>query len=363
VDELIRSILAGGPQPWPERMDADGVRRFVERAEYHGVVPLLHDRLYEPVGRRQVPGGLAAELDRRTKWHAAIEMSRAHDLRMLKDELDAAGVRALLLKGAALAYTHYAKPYMRLGVDMDFLVGLDAIETTRRVFEVAGFGVMHTRYKSHQFGCARAGPGGVSLAYDVHWRASNLARFARVLTFEDAWRGAATIGELNGWRTLGPVHQLMLSCMHRAANPRHDPNRLIWLYDVHMLLESLSEAESRQFGEQARAARIQHVCADALRAAARALGTVYPPDLESLLSAPAARRSLSRVFADSQAGLLADDLRHLPGLKARSRLVQELLLPPGEELLERFGKQARAWLPLLYVRYLVGGLWRRLTLN
>ena len=53
---------------------------------------------------------------------AASELSAAHDLSRLCESAQRHGVELLLLKGAALAYTHYRRPYLRPRNDIDLFL-------------------------------------------------------------------------------------------------------------------------------------------------------------------------------------------------------------------------------------------------
>jgi hypothetical protein len=81
------------------------------------------------------------------------------------------------------------------------------------------------------------------------------------------------------------------------------------------------------------------------------------------LASPEAPLTLSRRYAQSNLGLLVDDWRRLPDSRARHTLLRELFLPGGESLMHKYGKEDRRWLPLLWVRQVVGGFFRRISLR
>ncbi|GAG77142.1 unnamed protein product, partial [marine sediment metagenome] len=49
-------------------------------------------------------------------------MLRKHDLLALLQALEQAGLSVVLLKGGALAYTHYPEPHLRARVDTDIFI-------------------------------------------------------------------------------------------------------------------------------------------------------------------------------------------------------------------------------------------------
>ena len=162
---------------------------------------------------------------------------------------------------------------------------------------------------------------------------------------------------------LEPTHALLVACMHRDGSAWHDRDRLIWLYDIHLLFAAMSAAEQDAFAALAVQRGVQACCHEGLAAAARWFETPVPATVWTELSAPATHPSLTRRFRHSNLGLLVDDWKRLPGGGARRALLRELFAPPPERLLQKFGKSDRRWLPLLYLRQVVGGLVRRLSLK
>src|SRR4051812_27391427 len=63
--------------------------------------------------------GLAAGLTAELRSAALTDLLRERELRRLLGSLAAAGVKALLLKGAGLAHTVYRAPYLRPRTDID----------------------------------------------------------------------------------------------------------------------------------------------------------------------------------------------------------------------------------------------------
>ena len=60
---------------------------------------------------------------------------------------------------------------------------------------------------------------------------------------------------------LAPSHgdALLLACMHRVAH-HHDNERLIWLYDIHLLRERMSRDEHAAFWRLAAERRVVTIC-------------------------------------------------------------------------------------------------------
>jgi hypothetical protein len=70
-----------------------------------------------------------------------------------------------------------------------------------------------------------------------------------------------------------------------------------------------------------------------------------------------------RRFRGSQMALMMDDLRALEGGRNKLAYLAEFLFPPGDYLLERYEKRGKSWLPVLYLRYVLGGVLEKIALR
>lgn len=362
LDSIIAVIL-DGRSDWARFADPVYLQDVLQLASYHGVEALVIDRLAADVGWQNLPHDVQDELKTRLKTAAVMQMARSQDLISAARALENAGTRMLLLKGGGLASSHYPLPYLRDRCDTDVFIDLKKIELVREVFSGLGYQSQGTVYRSHQFDYVSVRAGGIAIHYDVHWRISNRSAFSRLLSFEEASREAVPLDDLSGVWGLKPVHALLLACIHRAANPDHDPNRLIWIYDIHLLAGAFSEDEWSEFCDLAVNRGLQQVCRQALQKSVDTFETAIPAQVTGALAAPLSRQTFGDKFRKSQLGLIWDDLRELPDLSSRLKMVNEYLFPSEDFLLERYEKSSRAWLPLLYCRYLMGGLLERFSLR
>ena len=83
----------------------------------------------------------------------------------------------------------------------------------------------------------------------------------------------------------------------------------------------------------------------------------------AVLNAEPTVKSAGRGYKGSQLALMMDDLRSLPGVRNKIEYFSEYLFPPKDYLLQRYGKTARSWLPVLYFRYILGGLYEKIALR
>lgn len=337
--------------------DPDSLIGFARR---HGVVALVQHALVEGGQWQTLPGEVQDAFWRQIRRAAALELSWGRSLREFFDVLAGAGVEALLIKGAALAYSVYEKPYHRPHGDVDVLISLSDVSRVLSVCTAAGYELVGDAFRAHQFALHRKAPAGEAV-FDVHWRISNAPRFARTISFEEARAAAIALPELDGVLALGPVDSLMLACMHRLGNQDHDRDRLIWLYDIHLLLSALSTDAVRELVALAGRRGISDACRDGILAARERFHTAVDADTLAGLAAGSVPSSLSARFGGTYLGLVIDDMVHLPDTRSRIGLLRELLFPEAQALLRRYGKSQNGWLPLLYVRHWLRGLVVRAT--
>jgi hypothetical protein len=273
-------------------------------------------------------------------------------------------VDVVVMKGAALAYTCYARPWHRTRTDTDVLIDRGSFERVAAALTSAGYArasaISTGEFVSHQAAFERRDHHGLVHAVDVHWKAVNPQILSDAISFQDVWSGSRVMSLAGATvRVPDAPWSLVLACVHRLAH-HQDQERLGWLYDLHLLAGSFGTPEWDRVLEIARDRRISAICEDGLGAAVRHLGTFVPVSvLEALRRAGAS--DPSRGYAEREQRRLAvlrDDLRHLPRWRDRIRLLREHAFPPASFMLARYEARQRAWLPALYVHRLVTGAWK-----
>src|SRR5580704_9252415 len=104
---------AGSP---PASPGADGAA-LLAAAEHHRVLLLLGWTLRAAGTLKDWPPELSDAFQRAERDAVTVDCLRHAELVTMLAELSAAGVRVALFKGAALAYTHYPAPHLRVRAD------------------------------------------------------------------------------------------------------------------------------------------------------------------------------------------------------------------------------------------------------
>ncbi len=284
--------------------------------------------------------------------------------------LAGAGIEGVLIKGTALAYSLYPDPGLRTRADTDLLV---PVRQRRRALDVlTGLGFSRVlelgELTSYQACLTREGVGGHSI--DLHWQISNSELLARLFSYQELRAGAASLPRLAP-QALGisPVHALLIAAMHRAKHEQapyfcdgqahHSGDRLIWLYDIHLLAMALTAAQWDGFSTLAARKGLRAICLDGIEQARRCFATPVPAQVLAALAdpgplEPAAAYLRARHLRRRWLDLLAYD-----GWLRKFRFARDLAFPPAVYMRERFPHARPDWLPWLYLRRALGGLRRR----
>jgi hypothetical protein len=158
--------------------------------------------------------------------------------------------------------------------------------------------------------------------------------------------------------------------MHRAAHavyetngvPYDDGNRLIWLYDLHLLSMALTDQDWTTFVALALAKELAGICLDGLQRTQSIFLTEVPAVVKSALATP--RREKPTIYLSS--GRLRQEWMNfnaLEGLSSKAAFMKELVLPPEAYMRWKYPEAAASSLIALYARRSVGGVAKRLGLD
>jgi len=327
-----------------------------------GVLGLCHRMLQHGSRWSESPLDFRLALAQHVKRAAAIELLVARELARVLRCLRTAGIGPLLIKGVPMAYTLYPAPYLRPRSDTDLLFASRA-ETEQALEYVVRTGytarnAVSGAFVSHQIACAKTDAMGVVHTLDLHWKISETHRFANTFVFSELQADAIPIGGLspdaNG---LGTVHALLLACMHRMTHaPSGDANRLIWLYDIHLLAESLSRGQWNEVVTHSRRKRIGRTCLDGLREARRVFHTRLPRSGIDALVEAAKSEPFGPDSMRSRWRFELMNFRSLPTWPARRRLLREHLFPSPAYMAAKYRTRSRLLLPALYALRFARGL-------
>jgi len=279
--------------------------------------------------------------------------------------LDNIGIHPLLIKGTPLSYSLYPTSGLRPRCDTDFLIPQGDFDTTAELMMQLGYQAIYdadVEFLSSQKTFTRQDRL-KSHAYDVHWRINNNSRsFSDELNYSYLLSTANAIPKLgSNAQTLNNVDALLLACFHRAGHFSHSGDRLIWLYDINLLMSAMDEHEFDLFYQKAKKMEIITICSDAILTAQDWFNTsLNESRLKRLNTLPESEASTAYLAIGRQAGIKNHALLELNGLSSmrdKFRYLTQKVFPPVNYMLWRYNTNRKYLLPLLYLYRLIYGMY------
>lgn len=355
---------------WPPLGSANTLEtteQLLATARRDGVAACVFHSIRNRSCWRDLPQPLQQGLFNAAKKAMAWDIASRTLLTDALEALSSNGIDFILLKGIGLAHLLYPAPHLRARGDTDLLVA-DRGTAGRawRILEKLGYqkdiGIAG-HFVSHQFSCSKPGAQKSVSTLDLHWRLSNSNFFARKFSFEELWEERRAVDALGPHAAaLSARHTLIHSLFHRVWHlGEGDPERLIWLYDIHLLCSSFDARDWEGFIEEANRRGLQPICQDGLRDVSVILGTSVPSDVFAALSAGPSTALFGQLRLKSPgARRKIADLLSLPTWMERLGLIREHLFPDATYMRERFGADTRWMLPFAYLSRAANSLRKRL---
>jgi hypothetical protein len=332
---LLCAILRGESIALPEGEERD---RLIAAARAHRIDRLVASRT------AQIDDGLRAE--------AILDEIQVRELNRVLARLGSRGIEPLVLKGAALAHTHYEESWLRSRLDADLLIARSDRQRVVEALYAVGYSplpLISGELVMSQMPFGYTDTMGMDHVLDVHWRVANPQRLANLPGYEELASRASVISVRGqAMRTPCPVDALLLACVHRAAH--HDSaDDLLWLFDIHLIAERFSPLEWKDFTALASKHEVRALCHDGLALARDSFRTPIPRDIfVHLNKGPEERSAVFLKKNLTRLDKLVADLRALR-TRAQVRLVFEHLFPPASYISEKYDTQRRVLLPILYL--------------
>jgi hypothetical protein len=360
------AVLRGEAVPWAAfGLTGTG---FLETCRAEALAGLVHHRVHQSDAGRDWPERVRAALGDEARRGEAVSLLRDGELNTVLRALASAGVRPLILKGAALAHTHYPAPASRPRIDTDILIPSRSVGATRQVLLDCGYtapnfcgGDLFCQFpmqKSYRFGFVHK--------LDVHWKISTQPVFADVLSYPEMAAASIEVPALGPHaRAPHSVHGLLLACVHPAMHHRNVES-LLWQFDIHLLAASLSDMELGEFAELARRRRVSTICAEQLDATRRRFGTSIPEAVRVSLAGGGDEPSAAYLRANRQwTDDLVASLRGLRRWPERVRFLRDVAFPSPRYMRSAYdlprSPLATLMLPLVYAHRLAAGGWKILA--
>lgn len=323
--------------------------------DYHGVT-LLADH-YHTLPQRLKP----LILQRKAMMVANDALKRRELIQLFNAFALAQLSQCVLFKGSALAYTVYAKPWLRPRSDSDILIKPEQRHAFDAVFMALGYTkqfAIEGKYVSYQSTYSKKLVGKSAINIDLHWRINNRQILAQSFDAEELCRQGHALNQLSDNITVpSNVHCLLISSLHRLGH-HHNEERLTWLYDIHLLANSFNAHSWQQLVEQARTKKLSAITLDALNHCAQLLNTAIPSVALKQLMSNANKPEPSQLFLQRdlpERHLFWRDLNAMPSRRARVGLLIETFIPKPAYIRQQMKTRFALW---GYLKRAVRGLKR-----
>jgi len=306
-----------------------------------------------------VPDTLTEALRARRLQYLFWEDRHRHFVGLAIGALTEAGIRSVVLKGTACAYSVYGSPSERVRGDTDILVASNDRVRAGEILKTLGFrrGLTFARERgSSQVTYAKEEGLGWSHAIDLHWQINNSAFLSRLFSWDELCERSVPLASLcEAARSTAPVDGLLISCFHRLVHlgspytvngiAHYSADRLIWLSDIDLLSQALSASDWEELYARARDKGLISACLSGINAARAAFGTEVPHNVLERLAEAAEVSTVDIYLYGKPLTRLRLDTGAQSGLWGKIAFIGEHVFPPADYMHAQFGG---GWLPALY---------------
>lgn len=272
--------------------------RFLAWVARHRVAPLVHRNLRQ-AGAPATPAHVLQQLQDQDARNARQVLTQISEAARIKRDLDAAGIRSMMIKGPLLSVLAFGDPTLRASRDIDLYVDRSRVQEADRLIVQAGYrrfapdfalspreeGAFLRLRCQYAYFSVQAG-----VIQELHWR---LTSNGTLMPIDDAtlWSRSDPVN-LNGveFSTLPDEEMFLYLCIHGSV---HVWFRLKWLVDVAALLGRTRAETLQRIASRARTLGIERPFHQALLLAHRLLAAPVPPELLSAAMASGAARRLA----------------------------------------------------------------------
>jgi len=219
---------------------------LLARLSYHGIIPLIYWQITQFPAELRPPEMIIARMREIFLKNNIYYQILVRQLRVIQDAFEKQGIRSLVFKGLALAWTVYPDFATRPSGDIDLLVKPELFLKAREVLIQIGYGYNFKRFEMFKEICkaeefVHQKDAKKPLTIDLHWNLLHYYGIQRDNGFENVFARTADV-EMPGlkFQTLDRVDALIYSALHLMLN-HPECRRLIWICDIAFLAQKMVE--------------------------------------------------------------------------------------------------------------------------
>ena len=344
--------------------------RFVQFLHRHGLETLLIDLLEQQKKIDLLPDFIINKL-REVRRDACIkEIYRKQHLVKLLEILTKNEIKCLILKGTALAYTIYERPYLRPRLDTDIFINIDDKQKLDQLLIDNGFSKSSTisgEFVSHQ-NTYKQNQNGISHAYDIHWKISNRNAYANRFNFDQLYANRVKLSKLSDLAFgLNNVDAFLHGTVHYFGHRSDERDRLIWLYDLHHLCNQFSHQQWELLLQASKRKQFDPLIKQILEVC-ETIFSIRVPNyvLNELKNSQTNLSDIENKRLNAENWSRIDQFKSdwaALSFKQRCQLIKENLLPPSEFILKQNNSSTKLLLPYFYLKRIISGGFKILNNN
>lgn len=374
AEAFLCSLLRSENPPWPQDTDYTFAANLILRARFHGVLPLMHDKLQrENEYAQSWPQEVLQACRKEAVEHAMWELRHQDLMGQVLTQLALNGIHPILFKGTALAYSIYPSGSLRIRGDTDLIIPPSEIAQFTTILATLFFervGSMVGELISYQAGFERQDPVSGTHTLDVHWRINDSEILSRLFSYEELRQRAQSLPSLSrDALAVGLVDALLIASMHRANHKQsayyvdgtayYDGDRFIWLYDIHLLLLRMSPSQLTEFVAAATEKGLRAVCLEGIELAQRCFHTPVPDEIMLELRRSGPPETVARYLNGSHLLRRWMDFKALGNIYKQFQFLHQKAFPPVSYIRYMNPNATFLSLPWLYLQRAMAGMRKR----
>ena len=272
-----------------------------------------------------------------------------------------APLQPVILKGEALAYVCYENYHLRPMIDLDLLIdpaNQKDIENTLRTAGYLSANSIGGHLVMPQTSFVKKLAGEIPSVIDIHTALFNRPAMRDLLSYRELL-DKALHSTLPRGMVPCPGHLLIHAALHLLAHHANNP-RLIWLYDIKLLIDRLDTKENRVVTGFCQQHDLSAVLLDAIDASLDAFPIEKAVPLIEALREQAGSETAT-LFATglkhtrTRSRRVVEDWHSLRGSRQRLAWLRQHMLPPPEYMLQKYSMASKWQLPFFYLWRILRG--------
>ncbi|MEH6552213.1 MAG: nucleotidyltransferase family protein [Pseudomonadales bacterium] len=337
--------------------------QFIQLCEHEGITPLLShqisQQLSQPNTNIQIPDAWQNELSTLSKQYVATQLIKQREIHKLITAFNQNGLDYILLKGEALSISCYPQAYLRTRCDTDFIFkDKQEAENAWTLLQAQGYArlpTMEGEFVGYQFPCQKTLAMGVVNTLDIHHKITNAQWFTQQLEYPELKDNSVTI-EYGNQHTLAlsPLYALIHACIHRTTNVSNQmENRLIWLYDIHLLSQKLTATDWEKLLLIAKEKDFSQLLLQGLTITKKTFNSPIQEETLAALQQQAKNQSTPHTAGSRRLTSYYNNVMRLEGGKQRWQYIRETLFPPAAYVAEKYHVKNNALILWYYVKRII----------